>query len=324
MTLRLSSSRQFGIEIPDGGTLRWSGKGDVPETLGRTRTGAILGPLEFAIPPDGTLDVSEAQFTPGEPEDDESGFLGLSVLTAGAGTAVATAAAAPRESDDRSTLDSEVTRRTVLGLAAAIAGSLAVAGTAKAQDEQVTLTVATVHVAEVSDPYSIRVLDIVDDALPPTTDLLIDQEGTRVGGIGSADERLEMQPETGEVRIYVRDSISNLSRLLAWARSLGDFDESIAFSRTLPADNQASDYSTETIIRLTEHPAIVNAIRDAGPEATRLTIGSTELPHVDDGATEPGAWDILGDALVYEVGENPPAASEWTVKTRLSFTQQLF
>jgi hypothetical protein len=326
MTLTLSSSRQFGIEIPDGGTLQWSGNGEVPETFGTTRTGAILGPLEFGIPPDGTLDVSNVQFTPGEPEeDDESSFLGVSVLTAGAGTAAATAAAAPRERADRPGLDSEVTRRSVLGLAAAIAGSLALGGTAVAQeDEQVTLTVATIDVEEVSDPYSIRVLDIVDDALPPTTELLIDQEGTRVGGIGSADERLDMQPESGKVRIYVRDSVSNFSRLLAWVRSFAEFDESIAFSRTLPADNQASDYDEETIIRLTEHPAIVEAIKSSGPEATRLTINSTEIPHVDDGPSEPGAWDILGDSFIYEVGPNPPAASEWTVETRLSYTQQLF
>lgn len=322
MTLSLTFSQQIGIEIPDGGTLQWSGDGEVPETIGTTRTGAILGPLEFAIPPDGALDVSEVLFTPGEPDDD-SAFFGLSVLAAsGVGTA-GTTAAAPREAVKMPDVDSAVTRRTVLGLLAAIAGSLAVADTAVAQEEQVTLTVATIQVADASDPYSIRVLDIVDSALPPTTDLLIDQEGMRVGGIGSADERLDMQPEAGEVRIYVRDSVSNLTRLLAWAKSFADIDDSIAFSRTLPNGNQASDYSEETIIRMTEHPAIVDAIKDAGPNATRLTINSTTIPHVDDGASEPGAWDILGDAFIYEVGANPPAASEWTVETRLSFTQQL-
>lgn len=327
MTLEITSNQQFGIGIPEGGIVRWSGDGGVPATFGTTRTGAILGPLELAVPPGTTLDAGEIVFAPEEPSG--SGFFtSISLFSAG-GAAIgagALAAASPTETDSDQRTDAgdttAVTRRGVLGLIGATAVGLL--STRAAADEQVTLSVATIDVEAVDGPFSVRVLDLVDAVLPPTSELLIDHSGTRVGTVASPDERVEMQPETGQVRVYLRDSVSNLTALLAWMRSFVDFDDTIEFSRTFPHGNQASDYEEGSFVTLTEHPAIVGAVDDAGRDATRLVINNTTIPHIDDGTSEAGAWDRIGEGIMYEAGTNPPAEEEWTLQTRLSFTDQLF
>lgn len=343
MTLTLEPNRAISIDIEDGGTLNWGSDAKVPETFGRTETGALLGPLEFGVPEEDTLVLSRVSFGPGEngDEDDDSGFLPLQGVHVGGATVaggglVAAGRTAHGEADGsdsgrntsgttvdppRSRTLGRLTRRDTLGLFGAIAAGIGLAATGTdtaSANEEVTISLATVTVEDVDGPWSLRVLDLVDDVLPPTTELLVDQDGTRVGSVSDATERTDIQPDSGEVRIYVRDSLGNLTRLLAWVSSFLNVDDELRWERTLPNGNRASDYDEGDIIRLTEHPAIVTPVDEAGHRSTRLTIGETEIPHHDEnGSDEPGEWDILGDAIVYEPGSNPPASSEWSIETRL-------
>ncbi|MFC6720894.1 hypothetical protein ACFQGT_00410 [Natrialbaceae archaeon GCM10025810] len=317
MPYEIQFDKPVGIDVPEGGEVFWNGEESrLPETFGRTPTGALLGPIEFGVPQGGTLELEDLTFMPGE--DDDS-WLSLSTT--------APFAAAPVAANSETAESVTLGRRGVLTLIGAIAGATMVAGPAVAQedeDDTISLHVATATVESADAPWSIRILDIVDEVLPPSTEILVDQDATRVGKIAEADEAVTLRPETGEVRVYIRDSLGMLTQILAWARSFLPGDTSLTFRRTFPDGNQASDYEVGEYVKLTEHPAIVNSVEDSGQDRTVFTIGDTQIPHVDEGeTTEAGAWDLVGDGLVYEVGENPPAEEEWEVRTDLSLLQSI-
>jgi len=306
MTLTIQTNKPIAIDTPNGGRVAWNGTDSkVPGTFGRTPTGALLGPLEFGVPNSGTLAVEDITFGPGE---DQGGLFAFGVL-----------AGVPAIDDDQ-----PLTRRGALAfLGAAAAAVYLTQGAVADDDEIVTLRVATLEVSAADAPFSIRVLDLVDDVLPKTTEILVDQRSTRVGAIADIDDSVHLRPEEGEIRVYVRDSIGRLSRLLAWARSNLPGDTSLEFNREFPDGKLASEFNGNEFVRLTDHPAIVNPVLESGSSRTAFYIGDEQVPHIDDGADELGAWDIVGDELIYEVGENPPAESEWSVATQLSFIQSI-
>ncbi|ELY68838.1 hypothetical protein [Natrinema versiforme] len=300
-------------DIPEGGTLR-SNSDDLhaPETLRVTNTGVAFGPVHLGFPAGGLLNLERMTFLPGEGEDNSDGLL---AVTAAGGAGVAST----RGEDT----DTSHTRRGLLTFLGALLAAAAVADPASAQDEDelVTLNIAEFEIAEPIDtPVSVAVLDTVDAVLPTTAEILIDQSEARVGEIADGGESVVLNQEPGTVSIYVRDTRGRIAQLLAWAKSFLPEDTSLTYMREL--EQPASEYETDSFVRLSSHPAIVEPVRESNGDRTVLTIGNTEIPHGDgDTDSEAGVWNLLDDALVYEAGENPPAATEWTIETRLSAWQ---
>lgn len=301
------------IDAPEGGIIRANDDGVyAPESIYATETGAAFGPVHLETPEQSVCNLNNLTFLPGE--DDDSGWLSVAAV---AGTG---AAAEHRDTPDPP--GSDTTRRGVLTLLVAILGAAAITDTASAdEDELITLNVAELELEEPEAPVTLALLDVAENVLPPTTDVLVDQENARVGTIADAGEGVTLRQVEGPVRIYIRDTLGRLTQLLAWARSFLPEDSSLTYRRTFPNGNQASDYEPNEFVRLTSHPAIVDPIREADADRTVFEINSTEIPHIDDGASEAGAWTLLDDTLIYEVGENPPAEDEWQVTTRLSAWQ---
>lgn len=328
MTLTIEFDRETGIQPPNGGTVWFNGTGsEIPDTFGRTPTGALFGPLELGVPSGAELEIESVTFAPGDgAADGGDGILPITVVGAAATVPVAGPLDSESLDKDRSEKPTtrDLSRRGVLTLLTALGGAAALAHpVAGDDDELVTLSIAKIDVADVDAPFTVRVLDLVDAVLPDTTEVLVDQDATRVGEITDPNEPVILQDEPGEVRIYIRDSIGVLAQLLAWARSLFSSDSSLAFSRTFPDDKDAADFEESQFVTLTEHPAIVEPVVESGPERTVFEIGTEPVPHVDEGTNELGGWDIVGDALIYDVGENPPSMSEWTITTQLNFVQAL-
>ncbi len=245
------------VPPPQGGLVR-SGSDDVlaPEQLSVTPTGAAFGPLEAGVAEDGLLTLDRVAFGPGE-SDDNGWLFGVGAI-----------GLASTKTEDTST-----TRRGLPGLLAATVLVSAGAQRGRGQvlgssdeDEQVTLRVGELEIAKATAPIRIRVIDIIDDVLPPTTELLVDAQETRVGSITKPSGGVSLPAETtGTVRVYLRDSRGRLAELLSWAKSFLAFDEPITFRREFPDGKQASDYSEGEFIRLTEHPSIIGPVEDQGP-----------------------------------------------------------
>jgi hypothetical protein len=301
MTSYARAPETVTFQPQEGGMVR-SGSDEVlaPEQLSITPSGTAFGPLEAGVAEGGMLTLDRVRFGPGE-SDDGGLLFGAGALAIGSTKAS----------------DTSTTRRGVLALVAAtvLAGAATQRGAAQSDDEEVTLRVGELEVAKTTAPIRIRVIDIVDDVLPSTTELLVDAAGTRVGTISEPSEGVSLPADTtGTVRVYLRDSRGQFAQLLAWANSFLSFDEPITFRREFPDGKQASDYSEGEFVRLTRHPSIIGPVEDQGPEATVLTIGNTDIPHEEEGGDEAGAWALFDGSMVYEPGPNPPAASEYEVR----------
>ncbi|APX98685.1 hypothetical protein [Natronorubrum daqingense] len=321
MPLEIIPNRQLKIDTPDGGSVVWGdvdGETSIPGTFGRTSSGVLLGPLEIAVPDGETLWIDDLSF---EAEYDGGWFsLGL----------VAPLAAAPMADRDE-TESNPVNRRHILTLLAATvaAGMLSVNASADEDEDEdddgtVALSVARLEIGDSDQPFSIRIIDIVDEVLPPTTDVLVDQDGRRTGSVGDSDERVTIGSDAETVRIYLEDSIGRISKLLAWAQSHLPGDSSLTFERELPDD--ADSYDDGTTVDLTDNPVLVNSVDESGYDRTTLEIGETQIPNVSDAdaeSTTAGEWALEDDTLVYGVGEDAPSESVWTLRTQLSFTQAL-
>ena len=279
-----------------------------PPLLAPTETGVAFGPVEIQVPPGELVSLNRMAFLPGR-DDDNGGILFLSAGAAGG------AVAAPESEHDPDT-----TRRTVLGAFAAIVATSALAGqvTADEDDETVALRVAEFELEPLDTPVRVRVLDLLDDVLPPTSEILVDQRSTRVGTVAEVGEGVTLRQSGGEVRVYIRDSRGNLAQLLAWAKSFIPSDESITYRRPFPNGRSADEYAEDEFVRLTSSPPITETIRNAGPDRTVFEIDGTTIPHESEGSNDRGAWLLIDNELVYEAGPDPPPGEEWQVITRLS------
>lgn len=307
-----------GFDSPRGGIVR-AGEGDIlpPELVAITPTGTAFGPIYLGVPDDEIVTVESLSFGPGE----DSSVL---PILGGAGVLAATNTKRQREQTDRPE-EKITTRRGAMALLATAIG-VAAAGTASADDDDlITLQVATLDISGLSGPLSIRVLNVVDEVLPPTTDLFVDARETRVGEIASPDEGV-LLPETtdGEIRIYLEDTIGNLAQLFAWIRSLlpTQGDMAVEYKRELPQN--ASEYEEGEFVRMTELPGIVDAVAAGETHETILQVGNTQIPHDEDTGEndERGSYRVFDEALVYVAGSNPPAASEWTIRTQLGLIER--
>lgn len=292
--------------LENGGALKASSdEVYVPELLGVTddQTGVTLGPLQLEIPEGGGLALDSLTFAPGD--EPSSGFL--------AATVVATPLAAT---------DEETTRRGALTFMAALLGAATMATTTTADDtDLVTLRVAEFEIADITAPATVTLVDIVDAVLPPSAEVLIDQQNARVGKIADAGEGVTLRQTTGPVRVYIRDTLGRLAQLLAWAKSFLPSDASLTYRRPFPDGKSATDFDPDEFVRLTSHPSIVSPIEAADEGRTILSVGGDEAPHSDDGGNSIGSWSLLDGTLIYEVGDDPPDADEWEVTTRLSAWQ---
>ena len=291
----------------------------VPAQLGipPDETGITAGPILLETPPGGVVPLESLTFLP---DDEDGGFLGVAAVgAAGAG-------AADRGTDlERPTIDTPpLSRRSVLAVfVAALAAAVVTDAAAADDDELVTLNIATLELGEPTAPVTVSVVDAVDGVLPPSAEILIDQRSARVGKIVDNGEGVTLRQTAGEVRIYVRDTLGRIARVLAWARSFLPSDMSVSYRQPFPDDRQASDYDTDEFVRLTDHPAIIAPIEASDDDRTLLEIGDEYVPHADDGANAVGAWSLLDGTLIYEVGPDPPDADEWEVTTRLSTWQSI-
>jgi|GEM_PF-3493721 len=307
-----------GIDSPNGGVVRSSGESVyAPSTVLPTPTGVALGPLHLGVPEASTCSISALTYLPSE-EDDGDGWLIFGV--AGGGAVGATEADVEGPS---------MRRREVLGLAVATLGALAAATRPVAgqedddsSDDVVALEIARLTIDATDGPVKLRVLDVVDEVLPPTTELLVDAAATRVGKIDEPSEGVVLKPDvTGEVSVYLRDSRGRLDRLLAWVRGALDRDETIVYARELP--QEAAAYAVGEFVTLSSHPALVEPVRESGADGTELRINATEIPHQEDADdSEVGSYGVFDDALIYEPGPNPPASAQWELETRLGLLER--
>lgn len=299
------------LDIPTGGHLAIVGgeSVDVPVAGAATPTGVGFGPLEVGVPEDAYAHVERVEFAPGE---DSSG--GLFALTLAAGTAGgAKAADAP---DDARLESPSLSRRAVLGAAVGLATAAVAGRTVAGAEEMVTLRIAELDVPETNAPIQVSVLDLVDEVLPPTTEMLTDVDGARVGQMAEPGEGVTLAADTataGTIRVYLRDSISRLDQLLSWALSLLPSNTEVTYARTFPGDTKASDYSEGEFVTLTEHPSIVEPLEDSDPKEVRLVIGNTTIPHESEGANGAGAWSVFDSSVIYEAGSDPPASGEYEI-----------
>lgn len=303
------------VDPPAGGKIR-AGSDDVlaPGALHCTESGVAFGPLYLGIPESGTCTVERVSFLPGTDED--GGWLFGAVAAGAAGERVRCQEC--HDDTHERPRGPAVSRRGMLTLAGALLAAAAVEPTRVAGDDEdlIALHVAEVDLEAVSDPVHVRVLDVVDEVLPPSTELLVDVEETRAGEIADPSEGVTLADGTeGTVRIYLRDSMGALARLFAWARSLFSRDDELVFRRSFPDNRNASDYDEEQFVRLTRHPAVVEPASEA-PEEVIMTIGNTYIPHEDEGGNDAGAWAIFDDALIYEVGPDSPAVDEYEIRMR--------
>lgn len=307
------------IDLPQNGGLVRSGADTVlaPEAMMCTQIGVAFGPLHIATP--GIVTIDDVSFLPG---DDGGGWISFG---AGAGVAAA-GGGVETESDGVDPPTPSVERRGVLTLLGAllVAASYGPARVYAQEDgdEVVALNIAEFTIGSLDAPVSVSIIDAVEDVLPTTTEMLVDQEETRVGEIVSAGETVELLQQPGTVNVYLRDSKSKLAKLLSWVSSLLVSDESLTYRRTFPDGNMASDFDEGQFLTLTEHPAIIDPVEASDPDDTILEVGSTQIPHESRGASEAGLWSILDGSMIYEVGPNPPASEEWQVTTRLSGWQK--
>ena len=300
----------------DGGQIRVGGSSVYPAgTILATEGGVGLGPLVFAVPENGHLELTRLMYLPSEgDEGDDDGLLSFGV----AGSAAGAASSQTEPASDGDDAPVAPTRRTVLGLAVGLLGG-ALVGPAAGQETEddkedlVTLQIAEADIAYLDAPLSLTLTNNVQGVLPASTDVMADIDGGRVGETATAGETMTLAPSTGQLTVYLRDSRSRIARILAWARGLLS-DESLSYDgREL--QQPASEYVENEFVRLSSHSAIVNPIIE-DISATALTIGDTPIPHADD-ANDAGGWDIVGGTLIYEVGPDPPDATSWTVETRL-------
>jgi len=297
------------VDAPNGGGIRSAGDQIyAPASVFATQTGVALGPLHLGVPEQSVCNISSLTYLPG-PEDDGDGILFFGI--AGAGGAIG--------ATEADVAGPSMRRRQVLGLAAAVGAAALGAGVAAGQsdDETVALEIAEFVIDETSGPLEVRVLDVVDQVLPPTTEIMVDAEEARVGEIGDPSEGVILDPQTtGAVSVYLRDSRGRLGRLLAWAKGALDTDEEIVYAREL--DQPVSELDQGQFVTLSAHPALVEPVRTAGPDGTELRIGSTEIPHNgEDDTGEIGSYGVFDGSLIYEVGANPPASAQWELQTRL-------
>ncbi|ELZ38783.1 hypothetical protein C471_09440 [Halorubrum saccharovorum DSM 1137] len=327
MTAYLTFPKNASVDPPRGGIIR-SASNDIaiPQQLSCTPTGAALGPVYLGVPNSGGVcSIDRLDYLPGD--DDGSGLLAVSVA-AGTGEGVRRRADGAPEWIEAPDVDPSTTRRGLLGmfagvLALGLFGDNAAAQTDDESEEEVTLRMAEVDVSGVTDPLSVRVIDVIDAVLPPTAEILVDADDTRVGEVTEPGEGVVLPTGTeGTIRIYLRDARSRLAALLAWVSGFLRTDEELVFKRELP--KEATEYSDAEFVRLTEHPAITGPIADADPDEVILTVGNTQIPHADDrGSSEAGQWTTVDDALVYETGENPPASSSWEIRIGVGIFDQL-
>ena len=298
-------------DIPTGGFLAIVGDEtvEVPTTGAITETGVGFGPLEVGVPEDSYAHVERVSFAPGE---DSSG--GLFALSLAAGTAGGAKAARTPEEDVPET--PSLSRRTVLGAAVGLATAAIAGRTVLGAEEMVTLRIAELDVPETNAPIQVSVLDLVDEVLPPTTEMLTDVDGARVGQMADPGEGVTLAADTataGTIRVYLRDSISRLDQLLSWALSLLPTNTEVTYSRTFPNGTKASDYSEGEFVTLTEHPSIVEPLQDSDPKEVRLVIGNTTIPHESEGSNGAGAWSVFDNSVIYEAGSDPPASGEYEI-----------
>lgn len=297
-------------DLSDGGAIRASGdEVYVPELLGVTDTGVTLGPLSLELPSGGGLSIESLSFDPGK--DGGGGFF---AATAAGVPAVALA-------------DEETTRRGALTLAAAILGAATLARSASAdtgdEDELVTLRVATLEISDITAPVRLTLVDAVEEVLPPTAEVLIDQENARVGKMSAAGEGVVLRQTEGPVRVYVRDSLGRLDQLLAWVRSYLPSDTSLTYRSSFPDGKLASEFEEDEFVRLTSHPSIIGPMEDADTDRTVVSINDHVVPHADNGGNDIGSWSVLDGTVIYEVGKDPPDAEEYEIRTRLSAWQSI-
>jgi hypothetical protein len=244
-------------------------------------------------------------------------LIGVGIL--GAGTAREAGVKRPTLPDEAP--DPSMTRRAVLGLAA---GLVATSGAVTAaSDDTVRLGLAEFTVDKATGPISVRVLDIVDQVLPTSTEILVDADGTRVGKVANPGDGVTLNEDVrGTVTVYLQDSRGVLARLLAYVKSLVGGDSGVTYARKLP--QSAADYDAGQLVELSSHPSLVDPVEADAPDEVRLRIGATTIPYEgSDTASEVGSYGVFDDALVYEVGASPPDSDQWKLETNLELLTQV-
>ena len=308
------------LDIPTGGHLVVTGDDvRIPVMGAATATGGGFGPVHLGVPEESYVEVERVSFQPG---DDPSSGLFSVVFPVGAAGAGAKAAHSHNEDLAADAEQPDVSRRAVLGAAVGLVTAGAISAGGLAQDELVTLRVAEVDVGTATAPLHVSILDLVDEVLPTSTELIVDVSGTRTGEIADPATGVTIGADRvtdATVEVYLRDSLGKVAQLLAWARGLLPGGSKVTYSRSFPDDTVASDYSEGEFVTLTEHPAILEPIEEGDPKEVELVIGSTVIPHESEGTNGAGAWSTFDGGIIYKAGSDPPASGDYTITVGLGF-----
>lgn len=327
-----------GVELPAGGLISVVGDDGAiaPGRLGIMDDGVAFGPVALALASDGigdgadgdddepVLSLTDLRWTPADGVGMDAWLFGVGV------TGVTALGAATDDDEDIEQHNPRLSRRATLSAAASLIALSAVSSTARANedgdedaDDDLVIARATVERADV--PYWVGVLDVVDRALPFSSDIGILVDGARVEsvtdpGYDHAGNGYSLAAgTTGEVEVRLKDAVRYRDRAVAWMRGLLYSDEEIELSYKLPDD--ASELEPGETIDITQNRAVVAAAADTEGSGTVVQLGAHGIPHatnrwgVDRGTFAVERHRRGGtETLVYEVGKDSPSHDELTIR----------
>lgn len=288
-----------GVSVgsPNGGPIHTRGDDDVaaPGSLVVTDRGAAFGPLGMSVPASGQITLGHLAAL-----DEESPFSWVPSWLPG----VSMVAAAVAGGDDAT-----CSRRAFVGVAGGVALGGASASPARASGG---LGMAF-RLDDNTEGVRLRVRGD-GPVLPPDQQYEVVLEGRVVSEFDGATGRGYVPPDgTGVVRVVPEASGSLLAGLRGFLENeVYDFE----FELSAPANRLPEDRRVD----LSTAPMAVETIHRAGPDGTIVTLDGRSVPHADErGGHDVGEWSVDvregADALVYEVGPDPPAETTVSVRT---------
>ena len=315
-----------GVELQDGGIVSVTGSDGcvAPGRLGCLPDGVAFGPVAFALATDDRSETIDEDDTPvlaldrleWVPEDespDGAWLFGAAIVGAGGITLAE---------------NPHVSRRSVIATGALI-GLAAIGSTTATADEEDDdeddteddhddLVIAKAQVSRADVPYWVGVLDVIERALPWSSEIDIVVDGRRVE---TADQIYSHEGSgetlgsdtTGDVEVRLRDATKYRDRALAYVRGLIASGNEIELTYKLPA--VAADL--EETQQITTNRAVVGAADDASTSV--VTIGDDSIPHTSERwGHDRGSYGISRvdgvRSLVYEPGDSAPASDRMTVR----------
>lgn len=319
--------RGIGIEADNGASVAFAPDGDCysvsPSGIGQDFVS--LGPLQFKPYPETTVGFSRFEYAQDrestEFDDDDGGGSSVWLSSVGGlGLLASGEELSAREQDGSEEVESRtsVSRRDVLaaGLGLGVGG----VGLAQASSTE-TLRVAEFDVQKNPGGFEISLISILESVMPSDQVYYVAHEGGVIGEFQSGSGFPVRKGRTGTFSVF-----AEVNKRLTEALTVGIFGtsrETMSYDYALRQD--ASKYDPGTVVTLTAADVVVDAVREAGPDATTLTIGGVSIPHEEEEPSHPRGHYRVTDAgeLVVEMGTEPPEHTSVEVRIFVDFVEEL-